>query len=279
MATIEDKYSDSIKYYTDGSKNPTTGRVGLGVFSSDDNTNISVRISDNCSVYSSELIAIGLALRLLDQTKPDKAVILSDSLSALQSIETGNTTRPVTLNSILCSLQLISDQGRTVEFVYVPSHVDIPGNEAADRLSREALGHNVTDVDVRLTKTEAYSLINVAIDQKWDKIWEDSSNNLRQILDKPVRKPRLFGHSKTDDRIITRLRLGKTKLRSNISIMVRQMSPNCEFCGNLETIDHVFFFCSKHFSARLELLRELNKHHIPIRSINHCLASLDKQRA
>ena len=85
LSIIDDKYKNIPQYYTDGSKNPDNNRVGLGIYSAENNLAISVRLTDNCSVYTSELIAIGIALRIIDQEKPEQgAVILTDSLSSLQ---------------------------------------------------------------------------------------------------------------------------------------------------------------------------------------------------
>ena len=77
-------YRRNTYIYTDGSKQAdisTASAVYIPKF----NINISKRIQNNCSVYSAELTAIYLALSWIKDLKPYRAVIFSDSLSAIHS--------------------------------------------------------------------------------------------------------------------------------------------------------------------------------------------------
>ena len=60
------------------------------------------KLNKNLTVYSSELIAILKALEWINENKPENVVILTDSLSSLQSIQSGKSrTRQDLLDQVL----------------------------------------------------------------------------------------------------------------------------------------------------------------------------------
>ena len=132
LELIDKKYNNFCKFYTDGSKNPETNRVGLGIYSNTHHIRESIRLSDKTSVYTAELMAIQIALYRVNKspTQFDRVVILSDSLSSLQSLITGNSSRHDILNAIYYTITEIDKLGIDLKFERIPSHVDIPGNEA-----------------------------------------------------------------------------------------------------------------------------------------------------
>ncbi|XP_060085427.1 uncharacterized protein LOC132564819 [Ylistrum balloti] len=276
---IISKFEKREHYYTDGSKNPDNNRAGFGIFCPQNSTELSIRISDNCSVYSSEIIAIGLALRIITVNKP-KNGILSDSLSSLISISTGNGTRNTVLTSIQNSINQLSIAKIPVTLMYVPAHVGIPGNDKADQLAKNALHLTEITQPVSLTKEETYSLINKSIQKKWDDIWLNSDPNqpLRKIQDKPSKKAILYSENKTEDKIITKLRLGYTKLKENINKMIKNTSPNCTHCNALETISHVFTECQFHSTARNNWKKQLKKEKLDDKTLIELLRLASKNQ-
>ena len=96
---------------------------------------LSDRITDNVSIYAGELSAIKLAVTSIKQF-PDskKIVIFSDSLSAIQSIETGHTaSRPSLLRQLY---EVIYDSHHDISLAWIPAHVGVQGNELADHLAK-----------------------------------------------------------------------------------------------------------------------------------------------
>ena len=65
-------------------------------------------------------------------------MIFSDSLSALQALEKLNSNHPL-LTQIQDMLYKTETDQREIVFMWVPEHVGIRGNEAADRAAKEAL--------------------------------------------------------------------------------------------------------------------------------------------
>ncbi|PJE77995.1 hypothetical protein CI610_03074 [invertebrate metagenome] len=260
LELIDRKYNNFTKFYTDGSKNPDSNRVGLGIYNNTYKVKKSLRLSDRASVYTAELMAIQIALIGVkkNHTKFDKVVILSDSLSSLQSLITGNSSRPKLLNAIHYMISEIDQLGIDLQFEWIPSHVDIPGNEVADQLAKEALGSNVIHLNIDLSVTEVVSIINNKTQSIWQDSWSKLTNNwLRNIEDNVKIKTQLYSYNKTEDTVITRLRLGYSKLGHNINRIKKEVSPYCINCGEPETIEHILFECSAHDNHRSDFKDEI----------------------
>ncbi len=63
---VDDKYRDYIQIYTDGSKDPESGRTGSAIFRVNQGGEESKRITDDLNVYTVELYAIMMALERMD---------------------------------------------------------------------------------------------------------------------------------------------------------------------------------------------------------------------
>ena len=81
--------------------------------------------------------------------------ILSDSRSALQHLSGWSSADDETSISILLKLKKIS-QNHDVHLQWIPSHVNISGNEVADRLAKEG-SEGETATGSSLTHQELYS--------------------------------------------------------------------------------------------------------------------------
>ncbi|XP_046563233.1 uncharacterized protein LOC124272130 [Haliotis rubra] len=139
LSRIDSLYEDSAHIYTDGSKDPVRNRTayGIQIYTASNNQTISVRLPDGQSVYTAELEAIHHALRYSENLREKRVVILSDSLSALQSLATKHSSsRPDTIRDILVLIQkLRRENEKKITLCWIPSHIDIPGNERADKLN------------------------------------------------------------------------------------------------------------------------------------------------
>ncbi len=60
---------------------------------------------------------------------------------------------------VMQSLYRISQSGLIVNFMWVPSHMGVDGNEVADHLAKLALKHAQSDIKVSMSKTEVKGLI------------------------------------------------------------------------------------------------------------------------
>ncbi len=72
---MREQFYSFVQIYTDGSKDPIEQKVGIGVYIPRFKTEISLRLSDKLSVYSTELTAIIVGLQWVEQIKPNRIVI------------------------------------------------------------------------------------------------------------------------------------------------------------------------------------------------------------
>lgn len=79
--------------YTDGSKDPISVRVGAGVYIPDFNVRVWKQLTDYMSVYTAELMAMIIGLRWVEEVKPLRVMICSDSAAVLSSEKTGRSDR------------------------------------------------------------------------------------------------------------------------------------------------------------------------------------------
>ena len=157
---------DATKIYTDGSKGENN-QSGSGVFirTPRGEQKIAIRNPDHCSVFRSELIAIEAGLRaILADRSYGEVWILSDSKSSIQHLSDWSSVGDRASVSILNMLKQIS-KSRTVHLQWIPSHVDIYGNEVADSLAKE--GSEAPAPFPVLTFPEAYSIKKNRTKLKW----------------------------------------------------------------------------------------------------------------
>ena len=108
-------YNDFVHIYTDGSKDPNTGKTGTGFYVEPLPPMKSfigrARLNDNISVYSTELIAILHALIWIKSYSVENSnfVIFSDSLSALMAIGGSDSVRKDLINKIISIYKILID--------------------------------------------------------------------------------------------------------------------------------------------------------------------------
>jgi ribonuclease HI len=96
------------------------------------------RLLNNTSIFSAESSAILLALDIISQTSNLKFLILSDSLSCINSIENKDLQNPFIVEILERRHELLST-GVCITFVWVPSHIGYAGNIAADATAKAGL--------------------------------------------------------------------------------------------------------------------------------------------
>lgn len=74
-----------------------------------------------------------------------------------------------------------------------------------------------------------------------------------------VGKGRESGRSRAEENIITRLRLGHTRLNSTMHLIKKEPTGLCKVCGVRETVEHAIMYCREYIVDRNELKNEIEK--------------------
>ena len=250
---IERRYGAILKIYTDGSKDPSQPYTGCAMVVPELGLSYGFKLNQHLTVYATELIAILKALEWIKYNKPDHVVILTDSLSSIQSIDSGKSrTRPDLLAQVLINISDIIQLGIVLHIDWCPSHCNIIGNELADIEAKKATksGHAL---QIKPYTQEIYSVIKAGVRAKWEKQWKNYQG-FRYMLDPGLSTKRIqYSDVRRLDIAYSRLRLGRNGLKYN-NLYYSGADPSCPYCENeLETTEHFLFECPEHEFARIKL--------------------------
>ena len=233
---LQSRYTEYQHIYTDGSK--VGEKVGCAVISG--NHCNSLRIPDGSSVFTAEAKAIDLALDFINSCfLTDKVLIFSDSLSVLKALN-DTSSRNSQIQKLLEKHHEITKR-KEILFCWLPSHVDITGNEAADRKAKESLKLNMSTFEVPFNNFKPF--INTYILSEWQKSWDTAIFNKLHAI-KPVIRNNLsvVRNIRREDVVITRLRIGHTRFTHSY-LLNREEQPFCIVCNQYITVKHILTDC------------------------------------
>ncbi|XP_055589179.1 uncharacterized protein LOC129741467 [Uranotaenia lowii] len=203
------KYLHMGECYSDGSL--ANGKIGFGVFnpSAED---VSMQLPETFSIFSAEAIAIYYAMK--DATT--QTVLYTDSASVLSALESGTKHPIIQKIQKSCNLDKIT-------FVWIPSHMGISGNEKADNLAN--IGRESVMLSMGTPKDDALKWIKSKISEQHSRIWRrNRTNKLREI--KSTTGKWIDVTNKKDQRILTRLRIGHTRMTHDY-LLKHEEPPMC----------------------------------------------------
>ncbi|UYV65644.1 hypothetical protein LAZ67_3004944 [Cordylochernes scorpioides] len=157
---------NAITIYTDGSRDEL-GHTGSGCLIKTTNgiEKMNRRNPDFCSVFRSELIAIYEALKSIRNTNYQDIWILTDSRSAIQHLSHTGELRDKVSRNIIGYLQKLSKTSK-IHLQWIPSHVGIEGNEAADVLAKKGTKEPLPQKN-KLTFKEIETIAKTKINKNW----------------------------------------------------------------------------------------------------------------
>ena len=258
LETIYTRYPDHLKVFTDGSKHFNDG-TGAAFYIPEFNIRKYYRLSP-ISILRAELTAIVLALEWLEQIINTNVVILSDSLSALQSVVSYDNEHSL-VQEILYKLNILLSKNVQIEFEWIPSHVGIRGNEVVDSLANKATKKHVIDVYIPSSRKELENEIKKQSLIQWQCRWNSSlKGRYLYSIQKNVRDTfptKTF--TRGEEKIIHQFRLGKCNLNYYLYLIKRHENGLCPECNENETIDHFLFTCKKYETLRRPILQKLKR--------------------
>ncbi|XP_037531102.1 uncharacterized protein LOC119408373 [Nematolebias whitei] len=259
--TVQDyinNYYNYIQIYTDASR--TSEKVGVSYVIPEFNIEVRKRITNEVSVYTGEMLAVLLAVQWVEETRPLKTIICSDSSSTLISLQNSHSdSRPDILLELQQTLFRIQMMGLTVIFLWTPAHIGIRGNEAADRAAKAATKDQI-NFTISISKSEVRTIVKQKLKGKWQKQWEEEHKGRWYYrIQRQVGEMRRGGRNRREERLITRLRFGHTSLNNTLHNIQKHDTGQCEHCGQEETIEHVILVCQKYEHHRRRMIEQLGK--------------------
>ncbi|CAI6345322.1 unnamed protein product [Macrosiphum euphorbiae] len=237
------EYQDFNYIYTDASK--TSDGVGFAYCTN--HTSKLFKLLPEASIFTAETQAIKEALLFAITTFTNNILIISDSLSALLAIEAPNPSNEIIyqINNIMSSTK------KVIEFIWVPSHIGIPGNEKADKLANEAITSTSSTLISTLPYQDIKRIINLHTINTWQISWDEIpiSNKLKCIKKKITKWQTQPNISRRSEIINTRTRIGHTNL-THIHIIKNEEQPLCSRCNEPLSIKHIVLDCPLYFNAR-----------------------------
>ena len=192
-------------------------------------------------MFTAELSAIRACLSHLAQGPPTyKYILLTDSLSALLSIQDPYTSNPIT-QRIHIILYTLSSIHSPVVFICIPSHVGFPDHDKVDQAAKDStLLPKITDPS-HLPSYDLKKYYHSHIMKAWHNIWKNQPiRGLRSIKSKPSPWTSSNRNSRHEEAVLARLRIGRTRLTHSY-LLLNLHPPSCGYChaDNL-SVQHLF---------------------------------------
>ncbi len=167
--------------------------------------------------------------------------------------------QPYPRNPILVEIAntLISlSKTKYIEFLWVPGHSGIRGNELADKAAKEALNLNITPTD-RITADIKQHVQNLAYSE-WQNTWNQSNSTMKNYKHTTQRISSNLKIRK-DQVVMSRLRMRHTRA-TNGHHMENADESWCDEFNTKVTVEHILFECQLY--ARNRLKYNLKKSHL-----------------
>ena len=190
-------------------------------------------------------MAIFSGLSHISQLPPNnKYLLLSDSLSSLHSLQNPSPSNSL-VQRILLVLHSLNSINCEVSFIWIPGHINLKEHDAVDLAAKHATSlPRITD-NSPIPASDFMNHFRQLILQKWNLHWKNQINNKLLAIKKiPVPWSSSIRNSRREEVILTRLRIGHTRITHSHLLNPHILSnPSCPYClSKFLTVAH-FFSC------------------------------------
>ena len=260
----------ALVVYTDGSG--INGKIGAsavslftGVFRS-----ACIGPSEWYTVYFGELYGIYMAMQIALDTEPTgdrPLIIFTDNQASIRSTHRpGQQSGQFLLQRIA---ELHERLNRPVQIHWIPAHNDVPGNEVADEMAKEATGWRKEGPyrpflpppeGLPRLGSAAKAQVRTRTTDEWAAVWNRSivSRVTHRYNEGPTPQNlnKYKGQRRAITSVLTQMRTGKVALGYFLHRINRRDSAECSHCGygSSETVQHVLLSCERWHHLRQAFL-------------------------
>ena len=246
------QHHDAVSVYTDGSKSPD----GVGSAAVFNDKIIKRKLPSRCSSFTAEVYAALLAVKEIyySTSKGQRYIIYSDSTSVLFSFKQLWPPHPL-VQEVQDWLVLLHSRKRAkVCFCWVPGHVGIVGNEAADKASKSAAAGLQQPSAVSIPHGDFKEIIHAHVMKNWQQRWSSLRDNtkLKGIHPQIKKWDSSNCPNRRDGVILTRLRIGHTRVTHGFLMTSgdERQVPFCHSCQTAITVQHILTDCANFTQER-----------------------------
>ena len=250
--------------YTDGSVGEGNRNGGSGTVTTWPNgysTTSMIACGKICSSYIAEMTALKMTTRdILDKSaellENSKVFIFTDSESAVRRLASGPGAQTDSLADEVWSNLNALAKHREITIQWIPGHKDIEGNEAADKVAKEAASMSQDEVALD------FNTMRAAIKRHFRKKWREAVSARVGVyskakIDRPP--PQLTNVTRKEEVKIHQLRTGASPLVRSCWARYAQRPDNERLCPNgcntKEDVEHLFWKCPYYSAQRMRNFR------------------------
>ena len=139
-------------------------------------------------------------------------------------------------------------------FARFQADVGIHGNNEADTAAKSALEFEI--VKFKIPSTDLKHFIKLYINSLWQIFWDFCDTSKLYSIQNKVNIPYNFNLKRSDQVVISRIRIGHSKL-THTYLLKGEQQPECIFCDCPLTLHHIFLECPDTLPARNSLLNNV----------------------
>lgn len=279
LSVLYTRHSSSCHLYTDASTTHEGSSIGLA--SPALCLSAGHKLSHRMCSTAAELVAIREALCYMLDVSPRTWTVITDSKSALQSLQSPRRNSP-NRQLVLQILKVHADAnllGHSISFQWIPSHCGLQGNEMADAMA--ARGHDlVQQVMAPFTRSDiraAVALLGRSTAARHWKAVAHQSSSLK-IIDPNLMFQVPRGLKRRREAVLHRMRLKVSYTNYYLHLIGKLESPNCPLCGTIEDIKHILLECPKYTDNRHQLYKDIHQTTGSALTLQHLLGPWDDER-